>query len=151
MANITGYLAKTVGVAGLGAVGYDSHKAGLRESSKFAKDEKVDSLIHEGEMLSLLRVDPIASRYSVPLICMNATEPYLILKYYGYELIAENVCVLFTSISSDPIPFEDCQRGLQYIMEHADDLNVDVRRMVFAGDSAGANLAAHLGQNFYQN
>ena len=50
-----------------------------------------------------------------------------------------------------PIPFEDCQRALQYIMEHADDLNVDVRRMVFAGDSAGANLAAHLGQNFYQN
>lgn len=30
-----------------------------------------------------------------------------ILKHYGYELIAENVCVLFTSISSDPIPFED--------------------------------------------
>lgn len=50
-----------------------------------------------------------------------------------------------------PIPFEDCQRALQYIMAHADDLNVDIRRMVFAGDSAGANLAAHLGQNFYQN
>lgn len=50
-----------------------------------------------------------------------------------------------------PVPFEDCQRALQYIMVHAGDLNVDVTRLVFAGDSAGANLAAHLGQNFYQN
>ena len=49
-----------------------------------------------------------------------------------------------------PVPFEDCQRALQYIMAHAVDLNVDATRLVFAGDSAGANLAAHLGQNFYQ-
>lgn len=50
-----------------------------------------------------------------------------------------------------PVPFEDCQRALQYVIDHADALKVDPKRMVFMGDSAGAHLAAHLGQSFYQN
>lgn len=50
-----------------------------------------------------------------------------------------------------PVPFEDCQRALKYVIDHADALKVDVKRMIFMGDSAGANLAAHLGQNFYQS
>lgn len=50
-----------------------------------------------------------------------------------------------------PVPFEDCRRALRYIMDQSDQLNVDTTRLVLAGDSAGANLAAHLGQNFYQN
>lgn len=49
-----------------------------------------------------------------------------------------------------PVPLEDCQLALNYIIEHANELNVNVERLVFVGDSAGANLAAHLGQNFYQ-
>lgn len=50
-----------------------------------------------------------------------------------------------------PVPFEDCKRALQYVIHHAEQLNVDTKRLVFVGDSAGANLAAHLGQNFYQH
>ncbi len=50
-----------------------------------------------------------------------------------------------------PIPFEDCERALQYIMQQSLSLRVDSQRLIFMGDSAGANLAAHLGQSFYQN
>ncbi|MEG0481864.1 MAG: alpha/beta hydrolase [Acinetobacter sp.] len=49
-----------------------------------------------------------------------------------------------------PIPLEDCQRALQYIIGHSEQLSVDPTRMVIVGDSAGGNLAGHLGQNFFQ-
>lgn len=49
-----------------------------------------------------------------------------------------------------PVPYCDCENALQYIIANKETLNVNVERMVFCGDSAGANLVAHLGQNFYQ-
>lgn len=49
-----------------------------------------------------------------------------------------------------PVPYCDCENALQYIIVNKETLNVNVERMVFCGDSAGANLVAHLGQNFYQ-
>ena len=49
-----------------------------------------------------------------------------------------------------PVPFEDCQRALQYIIDHQKELSVDPTRMVIVGDSVGGNLAGHLGQNFFQ-
>lgn len=49
-----------------------------------------------------------------------------------------------------PVPLEDCQRALQYIIDHQAELSVDPTRMVVVGDSAGGNLAGHVGQNFFQ-
>jgi len=49
-----------------------------------------------------------------------------------------------------PVPYQDCERALQYIFENDVKLAVDSQRLVFCGDSAGANLAGYLGQNFYQ-
>lgn len=49
-----------------------------------------------------------------------------------------------------PVPYEDCERALQYIFENDAKLAVDSQRLVFCGDSAGANLAGCLGQNFHQ-
>lgn len=49
-----------------------------------------------------------------------------------------------------PVPFEDCQRALQFVIDHQHELHVDPTRMVFVGDSAGANLVGHLGQNVFQ-
>ncbi|WP_180000850.1 alpha/beta hydrolase [Acinetobacter sp. YH12255] len=49
-----------------------------------------------------------------------------------------------------PVPYCDCENALQYIVANQEALKVNVERMVFCGDSAGANLAAYLGQNFYQ-
>lgn len=42
----------------------------------------------------------------------------------------------------DPYPVEDCYAGLVWIAEHADELGIDPDRIVIAGQSAGAGLAA---------
>ncbi|KGT47035.1 MULTISPECIES: alpha/beta hydrolase [unclassified Acinetobacter] len=49
-----------------------------------------------------------------------------------------------------PVQYQDCERALQYILENDQQLKVNRQRLVFCGDSAGANLAGYLGQNFYQ-
>ena len=49
-----------------------------------------------------------------------------------------------------PIPQHDCQAAVEYIVAHAIELGIDVERVVLCGDSAGAHLAASIGQNFYQ-
>lgn len=40
-----------------------------------------------------------------------------------------------------PAALEDCIRVTEWVFENADDLNVDVSKIVLAGDSAGGNLA----------
>ena len=43
-----------------------------------------------------------------------------------------------------PAPLDDCYAGLLWIAQHADELGVDPNRIVVAGASAGAGLAAGL-------
>jgi acetyl esterase/lipase len=43
-----------------------------------------------------------------------------------------------------PAPLDDCDEGLRFILEHADDLRIDPRRVGVAGRSAGGALAAGL-------
>lgn len=42
-----------------------------------------------------------------------------------------------------PVPHEDCWRGLEWVHEHAGELNIDPTRVFVAGDSAGGNLAQY--------
>ena len=42
----------------------------------------------------------------------------------------------------DPYPVEDCYAGLVYVHAHAHELGIDPERIVIAGQSAGAGLAA---------
>ncbi|MCS5715569.1 alpha/beta hydrolase [Herbiconiux sp. CPCC 205716] len=42
----------------------------------------------------------------------------------------------------DPYPVEDCYAGLVWVHDHADELGIDPARIVIAGQSAGAGLAA---------
>lgn len=42
----------------------------------------------------------------------------------------------------DPIPLEDCFAALAWMNAHADDLGIDPARLIIAGQSAGAGLAA---------
>ncbi|MBR8275427.1 alpha/beta hydrolase [Burkholderia cenocepacia] len=40
-----------------------------------------------------------------------------------------------------PVPLEDCERALDYLVAHASVLSIDASRVVLAGDSAGGNMA----------
>ena len=42
----------------------------------------------------------------------------------------------------DPVPVEDCYAGLVWTAEHAEELGIDLDRLVIAGASAGGGLAA---------
>ncbi|MGH7290273.1 MAG: alpha/beta hydrolase, partial [Myxococcota bacterium] len=42
----------------------------------------------------------------------------------------------------DPIPVEDCFAALRWMLSHADELGIDPGRLIVAGQSAGAGLAA---------
>jgi acetyl esterase/lipase len=42
----------------------------------------------------------------------------------------------------DPYPVEDCYAGLVWTAEHADELGIDLDRLLIAGSSAGGGLAA---------
>ncbi|AIY48014.1 alpha/beta hydrolase [Mycolicibacterium fortuitum] len=42
----------------------------------------------------------------------------------------------------DPYPVEDCYAGLLWTAEHADELGIDLNRLIIAGTSAGGGLAA---------
>ncbi len=43
-----------------------------------------------------------------------------------------------------PLPLDDCDEGLRYVVEHAGDLGINPRRIGIAGRSAGGGLAAAL-------
>jgi acetyl esterase/lipase len=43
-----------------------------------------------------------------------------------------------------PLPLDDCDEGLRYVVEHAGDLGINPRRIGVAGRSAGGGLAAAL-------
>lgn len=51
----------------------------------------------------------------------------------GYRLAPEH---------PDPIPVEDCYAALRWVVDHAAELRIDPERVVIAGQSAGAGLAA---------
>ena len=44
-----------------------------------------------------------------------------------------------------PEPLDDCYRGLKYLLDHAEDFNIDPTRVIIGGVSAGGGLAAGLG------
>lgn len=41
-----------------------------------------------------------------------------------------------------PIPFNDCYEGLEWVVNHANELNVNTEKIGVGGDSAGGNLAS---------
>jgi acetyl esterase/lipase len=85
--------------------------------------------IHGGGYISgsALTVDPRLNLWAETLDCVVAAVEYRLAPEHPY-----------------PVPLEDCYAGLSWITAHAKRLGIDPGRMVAAGSSAGAGLAAGL-------
>lgn len=46
--------------------------------------------------------------------------------------------------SKYPEPFNDCYKGIKYLLQYADDFGIDKSNIYISGDSAGGNIAAGL-------
>jgi hypothetical protein len=45
-----------------------------------------------------------------------------------------------------PIPMDDCFKVTQYVIDHPNEFNVDIMRLILAGDSAGGNAVSVIAQ-----
>jgi acetyl esterase/lipase len=86
--------------------------------------------IHGGGYIfgSALTVDPRLNRWVETLDCVVVAVDYRLAPEYRY-----------------PTPLEDCYTGLSWTHRNAERLGIDPGRVVVAGASAGAGLAAALG------
>jgi acetyl esterase/lipase len=69
--------------------------------------------------------------------------PYLAAR--GYALLSLDYRLLIKEKNRYPAAVDDVRAALRYVREHAAELNVDPKRIVLMGDSAGAHLAALVG------
>ncbi|MET0627008.1 MAG: alpha/beta hydrolase [Acidimicrobiia bacterium] len=85
--------------------------------------------IHGGGFImgSGLTQDPRLDRWVEELDCVAVSIDYRLAPGHPY-----------------PKPLDDCHLGLQWTVSHADELGIDPTRIVLAGASAGAGLAAAL-------
>lgn len=63
----------------------------------------------------------------------------------GYALLAIDYRLVQGERNRFPAAVDDVRAALQYVREHAAELNVDPKRIVLLGDSAGGHLAALVG------
>ncbi len=68
------------------------------------------------------------------------SEGMMLAEHYGMVLLSPE----YTLARKKPYPaaLEDCYSALEYLYEHADELNVDKDRIIVGGESAGGGLAA---------
>jgi len=71
---------------------------------------------------------------------MRGVLPYVAM---GYSVV--NVEYRLANVSLAPAAIEDCRCALRWVVAHAKDYNLDVNRIVVAGESAGGHLALTTG------
>lgn len=76
-------------------------------------------------------------RWFLAPLFSDPTVPRVVIANVSYRLAPENPF---------PVPGEDCWAALKWCVAHAAELKIDVRRIVLAGSSSGAALAAALSQ-----
>lgn len=62
----------------------------------------------------------------------------------GYNVVQMNYVLAIEKDYRFPAAIKQLNRGLGYLVEHADELNLDMTRVVIGGGSAGGNLAGTL-------
>lgn len=50
----------------------------------------------------------------------------------------------FTDVATHPAQVDDCLRAIQFVRQHADEWNIDTKRMGVTGGSAGGHLSAYV-------
>ena len=74
----------------------------------------------------------------------GAPYHYRLAKTYALKAFCKVIFVQYRLAPKNPhpVPVEDSYAALRWTFEHADELNIDPRRIVVGGDSAGGALAA---------
>ena len=77
----------------------------------------------------------------------RSTYRYLgpLLAGHGYALLSIDYRLVLNDRNRYPAAVDDVRAALQYVREHAAELNVDPARIALMGDSAGGHLAALVG------
>ena len=71
--------------------------------------------------------DALVKEFAEQMGCFTASVEYRLSPEHAY-----------------PVPLRDCYEGLQHLVDHADELNLDPERIIIFGVSAGGGLAAGL-------
>ncbi|MBB2151337.1 alpha/beta hydrolase [Pedobacter gandavensis] len=72
-----------------------------------------------------------------------------ILAAQGYSVVA--IDYTLAPEGNYPLPLQQTQRALQYLMEHAKRFHIDTNRFILAGDSGGAHIAAQSANIIYNS
>ncbi len=95
--------------------------------------------------------------YSILAYNLEGTDVAKILNSWGITAVVLKYRLPDDAIMKDKSigPLQDAQRALQYVREHADELNINPQKVGIMGFSAGGHLAAtastHFGKSYIDN
>lgn len=132
----------------------------LRDKEIRVKKEVIRS--YDGGKLQLLIIEPKNVRGISPCILyihgggfVYGASPahYKVAKHYAVNTDSRVVFVRYRRAPKHPFPTppNDCFCAYRYILENADELNIDISKIGIAGDSAGGCLAAATTQMIRDN
>lgn len=108
---------------------------------------------YEGEEISILSIEPKNIEEVLPCLVFfhgggfmlkASFAHYELAKEYSAKLQCKVICVDYRLAPEYPFPtpVEDCFETYKWVLNNANELNIDRNKIMIAGDSAGGNLAA---------
>ena len=107
---------------------------------------------YEGTELSVLAIEPKNVQDVLPCMVFfhgggfmlkASFSHYEIAKEYSAKLSCKVICVDYRLAPENPfpIPIEDCFCAYKWVLDNINELNIDDKKIIITGDSAGGNLA----------
>lgn len=123
------------------------------KQDKTVSVQKIQTPGYQGNMLETYVIEPKENYEKLPCMVLfhgggfmlkSSASHYKIAKWYAQAVQCK---VIYTDYRlapefSYPIPVEDCYETYKWTIENANLLNIDEKRVIVAGDSAGGNLSA---------